>query len=280
MKKLLLSLCAITLQSMLFAQVPNSGFENWTGGNPTDWNSNNLQGIATPVTQSNDQHGGASALRMEVVSAFGNPYPALVSCTGTGGTGFPISQNFGSMSFYYKANLQGTDELATSVVLYDASNTGTAAGGFTTTANASVYTQMVVPITTIVAGNAASATITFTIGNSGSGGTVGTWMLIDDVALSMSTGTPELNPQNISLSAPQPNPASDYALLPFSLNTTSQADIRVYDLQGRLVEVILQETLSAGNYKAEINTTNLQSGIYTCVLSAGNEQHQVKLMVR
>ena len=280
MKKLLLSLCAITLQSMLFAQVPNSGFENWTGGNPTDWNSNNLQGIATPVTQSNDQHGGASALRMEVVSAFGNPYPALASCTGTGGTGFPISQNFGSMGFYYKANLQGTDELATSVVLYDAANTGTAAGGFTTTANASVYTQMVVPITTIVAGNAASATITFTIGNSGSGGTVGTWMLIDDVALSMSTGTPELNPQNISLSAPQPNPASDYALLPFSLNTTSQADIRVYDLQGRLVEVILQETLSAGNYKAEINTTNLQSGIYTCVLSAGDEQHQVKLMVR
>jgi hypothetical protein len=107
MKKLLLSLCAITLQSMLFAQVPNSGFENWTGGNPTDWNSNNLQGIATPVTQSNDQHGGASALRMEVVSAFGNPYPALVSCTGTGGTGFPISQNLWKHEFLLQSKFAG-----------------------------------------------------------------------------------------------------------------------------------------------------------------------------
>lgn len=280
MKKLLLSLCAVTLQSMLFAQVPNAGFENWAGGNPTDWNTNNLTGLATPVTQSNDQHGGASALRMEVVNALGNPFPGLATCSGTGGTGFPVSQTYGSMSFYYKANLLGTDELATSIIFYDANNNGTAAGGLTSTTNASVYTQAVVPISTIVAGTPATALISFTIGNSGSGATIGTWMLIDDVALSMSTGTPELNPQRISLSAPQPNPASDYALLPFSLNTTSQADIRVYDLQGRLVEVILQETLNAGNYKAEINTANLQSGIYTCVLTAGEEQHQVKLMVR
>lgn len=280
MKKLLLSFCAITMHSMLFAQVPNSGFETWAGGNPSDWMANNLPGMATPVTQSNDEHGGVSALRMEVVNAFGNAYPGVVTCSGTNGTGFPISQNYGSMSFYYKANLLGTDELATSILFYDASNNGTAAGGYTTTTNASVYTQIVVPISPIVSGNAVAAIINITIGNSGSGGTVGTWMLIDDIALSMSTGTPELNPQNISLSAPQPNPASDYALLPFSLNTTSQADIRVYDLQGRLVEVILQETLSAGNYKAEINTANLQSGIYTCVLSAGDEQHQVKLMVR
>ena len=32
--------------------VPNPGFENWTAGDPVGWNTNNVLGVFTSVTQS------------------------------------------------------------------------------------------------------------------------------------------------------------------------------------------------------------------------------------
>jgi len=38
--------------SFLISQVPNAGFEDWTGGEPNDWTTNNSDPYIT-VTQSN-----------------------------------------------------------------------------------------------------------------------------------------------------------------------------------------------------------------------------------
>lgn len=52
----------------LIAQIPNAGFENWTGGEPDNWFTNNLAGVLTLATQSNDARSGSSALKLEMVS--------------------------------------------------------------------------------------------------------------------------------------------------------------------------------------------------------------------
>ena len=49
-----------------YAQIPNGGFENWTGGNPDGWTTNNVTGYLELVTQSNDAHSGSSSAKMEM----------------------------------------------------------------------------------------------------------------------------------------------------------------------------------------------------------------------
>ena len=117
------------------------------------------------------------------------------------------------------------------------------------------------------------------MGNSGTPH-IGSWAQIDDIAFGGPVGVDELTADGISLSAPNPNPASGIALVPFTLDRTTVADIRVFDLNGRLVQNVLNQELSTGKYKAEINTAALSAGVYQVVMLAGDQQRQVKLVVQ
>ncbi len=279
MKRAILILCTTLLMGTLPAQIPNAGFENWTNGEPNSWTSNNMPGVATMVYQNNDAHGGAWAALLSVEDVFGNPFPGLINCGGAGGPGFPIPQAYNSLSFYYKSSLSGTDDLISSIVIYDAGGNPIGGGGSATSANATVYTLVSAPITYFGGTAASKATITLSIGLGG-GGTIGSNVSIDDVAFSMGTGVAEINDAGISLCSPSPNPASGIALVPFTLDRTTVADIRIFDLNGRLVQNVLNQQLSAGNYKAEVNADALSSGVYTIVLRAADQVLQSKLVVR
>src|SRR5579862_7924802 len=64
MKKLYALLCSLFILGLIHAQIPNAGFENWSGGLPVGW-----WGVNSPDTlfvQSSDAHSGSSALRMNV----------------------------------------------------------------------------------------------------------------------------------------------------------------------------------------------------------------------
>lgn len=276
MKKSLLLLLSI-LPIGLYAQVPNAGFETWTAGNPGQWSSNNIPGIATPVSQSSDAHSGTKSVQIEVVSAFGSPYSGYISST-DGGTGFTVSQHYNSITFYYKCNLIGGDEVGATGGFYDFNTQPTAGGGITINSNSAVYTQALIPIG-VFGTNPVKCLIAFSLTNT-STPNIGSWVRVDDVAFSNATGISELQSNGIFLSSPNPNPASGLTLVPFSLNGTTVADIRLYDLSGRMVMNVLNQELPAGHYKAEINAAELHSGIYTIVLRAGDQVLQSKLVVR
>ena len=276
MKKPLLLLLSL-LPVGLYAQIPNAGFETWAAGNPDQWSSNNIPIIATPVSQSSDAHSGTKSVQIEVVTAFGSPYSGYISST-AGGTGFTVSQHSNSVTFYYKCNLIGGDELGASVAYYDFNTQPTAGGALTITSNAPVYAQALMPVG-IVGSNPVKCLIGISITNS-STTNVGSWVRVDDVAFSNATGIGELQANGTSLSAPTPNPASGITLVPFSLERATVADIRLYDLNGRLMQTVLNSELNAGNYKAEVNAAELASGIYTLVLRAGDQVLQTKLVVR
>ncbi|MCK9426276.1 MAG: T9SS type A sorting domain-containing protein [Ignavibacteriaceae bacterium] len=50
----------------------------------------------------------------------------------------------------------------------------------------------------------------------------------------------------------------------------SFVNMKVYDLLGREVAILVTEEKSAGNYEVEFNSTALSNGIYFCHLQSGN----------
>ena len=98
----LISICFLWNAGL--AQIPNAGFENWTGIDPTGWATSNAPPVYTNVTQSTVAHGGSLAVRGDVVLippvAIG---PAIQS--GPGGHGFAYNQR--PTSFTYSRETLG-----------------------------------------------------------------------------------------------------------------------------------------------------------------------------
>lgn len=67
-----------------------------------------------------------------------------------------------------------------------------------------------------------------------------------------------------------PNPAKDMAKLNFSLENASNLTIAVYDQLGQLVQTLAKSNFNAGLNTVEINTTALNSGIYSIRIDAEN----------
>mgnify|MGYP006098809127 CR=1 FL=1 len=124
MTKLFLSLLAITITSMVFAQpgqISNGGFESWQNDtlyqDPTDWRSSNTDrffGIPT-VTRSNDAADGSySALitpnKINQDTLAGNVYLGEIGPAGPQ-KGVPYTDNFEAITIYYKSDLQINDSL-------------------------------------------------------------------------------------------------------------------------------------------------------------------------
>lgn len=130
--------------------IPNAGFEDWSEGNPVDWITSNISfPPLVGVTQTNDFHGGASSVRLEVVDFNGLAFPASL-ISGDEQLGFPCLERYESLTGYYKMLPQPDDILLIAVVMYQ--NPGQlgqitiGAGTFSSSSAASDWTQFSVPI--------------------------------------------------------------------------------------------------------------------------------------
>jgi hypothetical protein len=75
-------------------------------------------------------------------------------------------------------------------------------------------------------------------------------------------------PTEFSLGQNYPNPFNPSTTISFDLPKQSFVSMKVFDLLGREVAVIVSEELPAGNYKRQWNAQNLSSGIYFYRLQA------------
>ncbi|HCN36552.1 MAG TPA: hypothetical protein DIS94_02415, partial [Bacteroidetes bacterium] len=66
------------------------------------------------------------------------------------------------------------------------------------------------------------------------------------------------------------NPFNPETTIEFNLNTAQRIKIEVFDVTGRVVEVIRNEDLQRGNYKVKWNAINKNSGVYFLKIT-GNE---------
>ncbi|MDP1726804.1 MAG: T9SS type A sorting domain-containing protein [Bacteroidota bacterium] len=286
MKKLTL-VCSIYL-SLSFTinaqQITNGGFENWdtkTGFNtPTGWSSLDDEffsqtGIAT-VTKETDAKSGSFAAKVKV---------AGTSATGLAGLlAIGNDENFAGISFkgrpasfsgWTKYKTMGGDTAAI-YAMFSKYNAATdeldlIGFGFTSLAGTQTsYGQFNIPIIWFTGDAPDSLQLMVIVGNLSSGdpiGTVGSYILLDDLTFGPSSGTNELTlNEHINIF---PNPAKEMVEIGLS-NELLGAEIQIKDINGKLVYFGKQTT---------INLNDFNKGIYFVQISHDGYQVTKKLFI-
>ena len=109
------------------------------------------------------------------------------------------------------------------------------------------------------------------------------WILKDIVGTT-STGGEKIIPTSFSLSQNYPNPFNPETTISYTLQEASNVSLKVYDVLGREVAMLVNEFLPSGTYKATFNVetrhgASLQSGVYFYRLQAGSLAETKKLVL-
>jgi photosystem II stability/assembly factor-like uncharacterized protein len=86
-------------------------------------------------------------------------------------------------------------------------------------------------------------------------------------------------PTDYVLSQNYPNPFNPSTTISFTLPLRSFVSLKVFDLLGRGVAIIVSEEMLAGNYSRQWNATNMPSGVYFYRLQAGSFTETKKLVL-
>jgi hypothetical protein len=267
-------LCLI-IQSA-FAQIPNAGFENWTGGNPDGWFADNV--AVTTVTQSSTVHSGLSAVRGEVLSFYTYIMPPTIQ-TGQDARGFAYSQRPVSITGYFQffpATSSG-DRFYVDAVLTKGGidNISVAVGAVAISAAASSYTQFSATFTYITSDIPDTCYIQISIVGPGTGAQssphAGSYYLLDDLTFSGSTDVENqssLVPVAMNLNQNYPNPFNPSTTISYSLSKASYVKLRVFNILGKELTTLVDGFQSAGNHSARFLASNMASGVYFYRLEA------------
>ncbi len=84
--------------------------------------------------------------------------------------------------------------------------------------------------------------------------------------------------QNLNL---YPNPTTDISTLEYDLEKEEMVAVKIYDLQGRLVRTVLDESLhEAGHYMQEVDVRGLSTGHYMVKYTSDSETRIQKIIVQ
>jgi hypothetical protein len=103
-------------------------------------------------------------------------------------------------------------------------------------------------------------------------------------ALRTTTDAPPLHAGALSLHRPFPNPFNPRTSVRFEVQRPSDVSLRIYDMRGRIVDVLVDERLDTGTYTRVWNGTDLRgravaSGAYFVRLADGSEGPLVRRVV-
>ncbi|MHB9011444.1 MAG: T9SS type A sorting domain-containing protein [Ignavibacteriaceae bacterium] len=76
-------------------------------------------------------------------------------------------------------------------------------------------------------------------------------------------------PTNYALFQNYPNPFNPTTVIKYSVPQLSKVTLKVYDILGREIKILVDEEKSAGNYQVQFNATKLSSGVYFYRMQAG-----------
>jgi hypothetical protein len=87
----------------------------------------------------------------------------------------------------------------------------------------------------------------------------------------------DLTPVNYQLKQNFPNPFNPTTNIEYSIPEASFVQLRVYDILGNEVTVLINEEQSAGTYRADFSGGGLASGLYIAQLTTGNFVQTIKM---
>ncbi|NDK56716.1 multicopper oxidase domain-containing protein [Pontibacter fetidus] len=76
-----------------------------------------------------------------------------------------------------------------------------------------------------------------------------------------------------------PNPFATTATLQLKVTAPTSVAVRFFDIRGRLVREVPAKQLAAGNHQLEINSTNLQTGLYICEVKMNDTVYRSRLVL-
>jgi Secretion system C-terminal sorting domain len=94
-----------------------------------------------------------------------------------------------------------------------------------------------------------------------------------------SVSTPGHAPNQYSLSQNYPNPFNPSTTITYSVPLTGEVALKVYDLLGREVSVLVNEWKAPGSYSVQFNANGLGSGVYMYRLTTGSFIQSQKMIV-
>lgn len=101
----------------------------------------------------------------------------------------------------------------------------------------------------------------------------------NDLAVSNEDESVSEAPGSVSLSQNYPNPFNPTTNLQFDLPKAGKVTLEVFDIVGRKVAELVNETKAAGNYTVQFDASNLGSGIYFARLTSGNTIQTRKMIL-
>jgi len=87
------------------------------------------------------------------------------------------------------------------------------------------------------------------------------------------------SPLNFQLNQNYPNPFNPSTVISWQLAVRSFVTLKIYDVLGNEVAVLVNEEKPAGNYKIDFKGNNLASGIYFYTLRAGSFVQSRKMIL-
>jgi hypothetical protein len=112
--------------------------------------------------------------------------------------------------------------------------------------------------------------------STGSNGCVVGWSCASNGTIAKMTGTPIVGIENPNSQVPQvyaleqnyPNPFNPTTNIRFALPKAGMVELKIYDILGREVAVLLNNVTPAGNHTVEFDASQLSSGVYFYTLKA------------
>jgi hypothetical protein len=254
------------------AQIPNGGFENWGAMNPVDWWSSNNESLPVLISQSSDAHSGSYAVKMEAQIFFNILIPAQL-LVGSEGNGFPVSQRYEAVNFYYKFSPTTANAFFGVSVGMGLNDGVIGAGGFTTSDEANSYTYVSVPITYGTMEVPDVVIISFVVGSEiQDPEAAGSYATVDDVSFGAATDVEDanMNPEKYDLKQNYPNPFNPVTRIKYALKEKVQVVLKVYDLLGNEVATLVDGVKEKGTHFVDFNSSSLSSGTYFYSLKAAD----------
>ncbi|MGB3076152.1 MAG: T9SS type A sorting domain-containing protein, partial [Chitinophagales bacterium] len=105
------------------------------------------------------------------------------------------------------------------------------------------------------------------------------WECIDtSLETGIATGIVSVGNELSTIAKCYPNPFLSTTTFEFNLAKTGNVSISIADITGREVKKIVTQNLPAGNNKAVADLSELESGIYICIIKAGEKIQTIKLV--
>lgn len=283
MKNITLTLSASVLFVWnAFAQIPNSGFENWTTANGRDsligWHSAN-------ITKSTDHYPpgvGQYAINMNNSLPVVNHYSYGYSATFNSAMGcypsFPISGRPSSFHGYYKCNSLNNDTIQIGLMLYYQGE-WVAGAEFITTTSVSNWTSFSVPISPYTNADSASISVAAFYNDTTCGAPHGPFgnseLYIDNLSFdSLHTTVAGLGIQDLAFNI-YPNPSAKSIHVEVPESYTEDLTVQIYYIDGSLVK---SATINQHNQQIDIEA--LSNGVYMVFMRSSDAQGVQRLLIQ